>query len=81
MQIIVDINDDYVPEEGDSLDAVTAALEFAEIPASLVTAKVDAHKAIALVKDIAKLNVVDRAVPIGAQISLDKIYRKASRLL
>lgn len=51
MQIIIDVSDDYVPEEGDAFDAVVAALEFAGIPASLVTTKVDAHKAIELVRE------------------------------
>jgi hypothetical protein len=48
MQIIINISDDFVPEDGDAFDAVTAALEFAEIPATLVVTKVDAHAAIEL---------------------------------
>lgn len=61
MQIIIDVSDDYVPEEGDALDAVTAALEFAEIPASLMATNIDAHKAIGLVYELAGPNGVEKS--------------------
>jgi hypothetical protein len=34
--IVVNVAPEYTPEEGTTLDALTAALEFAEIPASLI---------------------------------------------
>ena len=34
-QIIIEVSEDFVPEEGDAFEAVMAALEHFEIPASL----------------------------------------------
>lgn len=35
MKLIIEIPDDYEPEDGDAFDAVVAALEHFEIPASV----------------------------------------------
>jgi hypothetical protein len=36
MKILIDVSDDYTPEDGDIFDAVLASLESSEIPATLV---------------------------------------------
>lgn len=35
-QIVIEVQEDFVPEDGDAFDAVLAALDFADIPASVV---------------------------------------------
>lgn len=35
-QIVVEVSENFVPEDGDAFDAVLSALDFAEIPASVV---------------------------------------------
>lgn len=79
MQIIVDVSDNYVPIDGDVLDAVTAALEFAEIPASLVTTKANAHNAIGLVRELAGINY--KKLGSGTRSALDNVHRKAVLLV
>lgn len=80
MQIIVDVDNDYVPEEGDHFDDVTAALNFAQIPANVQTSSnVNAHEAIGLVRELARLDYAK--LGSGTRSALDKLQRKAALLV